>query len=224
MMKTKTPMTGRIAPRILAGSLATLWLLAPALARPMESPQEKVEAARVAKKVEKAKSAKHEAREELEGLQRFQRQVDKYARIHENQLARLGKQEAVTAKALADAIEADRAKARQGDVFVPEVQPLLRHLIAEQLKGPDTQAAVKAVVEGNPSKEAGAVPVVPRVNAVYPSGATRSTVPPSLLFSLPPLPECLHYRFVNRDLILVDSVAQIIVDYLPAAAPALGVK
>jgi hypothetical protein len=29
---------------------------------------------------------------------------------------------------------------------------------------------------------------------------------------------------VNRDLILVDSVAQLIVDFLPAAAPALGVK
>ena len=223
-METRAPMIRRIAPRILAGSLTTLWLLAPALAHAPKSPQEKVEAAKVAKKVENAKSAKHEAREELEGLQRFQKQVDNYARIHENQLARLGKQQAVTAQALALAIAADRAKARQGDVFVPRVQPLLRRLIAEQLKGPDTQAAAKAVVEGNPAKEADSVPVVPRVNAVYPSGATRSTVPPSLLLSLPPLPECLHYRFVNRDLILVDSVAQIIVDYLPVAAPPLGVK
>ena len=223
-METKAPMTGGIALRILAGSLAALWLAAPALAHPMESPQEKVEAAKVAKKVEKAKSPKRQAKEEVEALEYFQKQVAKYVRIHEVQLARLGGQKAVTAKALADAIAADRARAMQGDVFVPRVQPLLRRLIAEQLKGPDTQAAAKAVVEGNPAKEADSVPVVPRVNAVYPSGATRSTVPPSLLLSLPPLPECLHYRFVNRDLILVDSVAQIIVDYLPAAAPPLGVK
>jgi hypothetical protein len=35
---------------------------------------------------------------------------------------------------------------------------------------------------------------------------------------------CLHYRFVERDLILVDSVAQLIVDILPAAAPDLAIK
>ena len=63
-----------------------------------------------------------------------------------------------------------------------------------------------------------------RVNAEYPLGAPRSTVPPSVLLTLPPLPACLHYRFVGRDLILVDSVAQLIVDFLPAAAPDLAVK
>ena len=34
----------------------------------------------------------------------------------------------------------------------------------------------------------------------------------------------LHYRFVRRDLILVDSVAQLIADILPAAAPDLAVR
>ena len=63
-----------------------------------------------------------------------------------------------------------------------------------------------------------------RVNAVYPIGAPRSTVPPSVLVTLPPLPACLHYRFVDRDLVLVDSVAQLIVDVLPAAAPDLAVE
>lgn len=217
-------MIGRTVAGILLGSLATLWLGAPALAHPMESPQEKVEAAKVAKKVEKAKSAKRVAKDELEALEHFQKQLAKYVRIHESQLERLRKREAVTAGALAAAIAEDRARAKQGDVFLPEIQPLLRRLIAEQLQGPDTLAARKAVVEGNPAKEEGSVPVVPRVNAVYPTGATRSTVPPSLLLSLPPLPECLHYRFVNRDLILVDSVAEVIVDFLPGAAPALGVR
>ena len=42
--------------------------------------------------------------------------------------------------------------------------------------------------------------------------------------TLPTLPECLHYRFVGRDLILVDSVAQLVVDFLPEAAPDLAVK
>ena len=59
---------------------------------------------------------------------------------------------------------------------------------------------------------------------MYPLDAPRSTVPPSLLLTLPPLPSSLHYRFVGRDLILLDSVAQLIVDVLPAAAPDLAVK
>jgi len=59
---------------------------------------------------------------------------------------------------------------------------------------------------------------------VYPLDAPRSTVPPSLLLTLPPLPSSLHYRFVRRDLILVDSVAQLVVDILPAAAPDLAVQ
>jgi hypothetical protein len=59
---------------------------------------------------------------------------------------------------------------------------------------------------------------------VYPPDAPRSTVPPSVLLILPPLPACLHYRFVGRDLVLVDAVAQLIVDILPAAAPDLAVK
>ena len=127
-------------------------------------------------------------------------------------------------EALAHAIEAKRAKAKPGDIFRPEVQPLFRRLIAEQLKGPDALDARKAVLEGNPGLEKESVPIVVRVNAVYPLDAPRSTVPPSVLLTLPPLPASLHYRFVGRDLILVDSVAQLIVDFLPAAAPDLAIK
>jgi len=101
---------------------------------------------------------------------------------------------------------------------------LFRRLIAEQLNGPDALAARKAVLEGNPGEEEDSVPVAVRINTEYPSGAPRSTVPPSLLLTLPTLPDCLHYRFVGRDLVLVDSVAQLIVDFLPAAAPDLAIK
>jgi hypothetical protein len=80
---------------------------------------------------------------------------------------------------LAHAIEAKRANARPGDIFRPEVQPLFRRLLAAQLEGPDTLDARKAVLEGNPGEEESSVQVVVRVNAVYPIGAARSTVPPS---------------------------------------------
>lgn len=187
----------------------------------MPGPQDKGEAARVAKKVERAKHrAAHEAKEEVEAVRDFQKRLARYVGVHENQLARLGRQKAVTAQALAGAISKDREKAKQGDVFLDEIRPLLKKLIAEQLKGPGARPAQEALQEGEPDEDvAESVPVVPRVNAVYPMGATRSTVPPSVLLILPPLPKCLHYRFVGRDLLLVDSVAQVIVDILTDAVP-----
>lgn len=215
----------RGAARLLIGALAALCLAVPLLASPGEPPEEKEEAAKVAKKVERALATAHQAKEESEALRHFQAKVAAYAELHAGQLAKLGGQESVaTQKALAHAIEKHRAEARQGDIFRREVQPLFRRLIAEQLEGPDALAARKAVLEGNPGEEKPPVPVVVRVNAEYPLGAAWSTVPPSLLLTLPPLPASLHYRFVGRDLVLVDCVAQLIVDFLTDAAPELAVK
>ena len=211
--------------RFLIGSLAVLWLAVPVLAGPSERADEKSEAAKVAKKVEKALAMSHRAKEEREALRHFQEEVADYADLHAKLLAKLEAREPVALQeALARAMEAKRAKAKPGDIFRPEVQPLFRRLIVEQLTGPDTLDARRAVVEGNPGLEEESVPIVVRVNAVYPLDAPRSTVPPSVLVTLPPLPSCLHYRFVGRDLILVDSVAQLVADLLPAAAPDLATR
>jgi len=53
------------------------------------------------------------------------------------------------------------------------------------------------------------------VNGVYPTTAPLSTVPPSVLMALPTLPKELEYRFVGRNLILRDTVANLIVDFIP---------
>jgi hypothetical protein len=216
----------RSATSFLIGPVAALLLAVPVLAGPGQSPEEQKEAAKVAKRMEKALGMAEQA----EALRHFEEQVAEYAELQARLVAKLGSRlpadaqtTAAMQKALARAIAAKRARARPGDIFRPEVQPLFRRLIAEQLQGPDALDARKAFLEGNPEDE-DAVPIVVRVNAEYPPGAPRSTVPPSLLLTLPPLPACLHYRFVNRDLILVDSVAQLIVDFLPAAAPDLTIK
>jgi hypothetical protein len=216
---------GHVATGLLVGVLAALCFTAPAAALPFQSSEGRKEAARVARKVEKAaKAAARQTEQENEAVRHFQKAAAKYADLHDSLLSRLGGQKAVTAQALADAITASRVKARPGDILLPEVQPVLRRLIAEELKGPDTLAARKAVSEGNPTEVDDQTPVAVRVNAAYPVGAQRSTVPSSLLLVLPALPGCLHYRFVGRDLILVDNVAQIIVDFLAVAAPSIAVK
>ena len=60
-----------------------------------------------------------------------------------------------------------------------------------------------------------AVPL--KVNSTYPEGAALPTVPSNLLLSLPTLPEELEYRIVDKNLILRDVQANIIVDFIPNA-------
>lgn len=217
--------------RFLIAPLAAFCLAVPVLAGP-ETPEEKKVAKKVEKALEKARKPEEEPGEaDRKALRKFQERVLEYDELHAKQVAKLGKpaageaQEALAAqKALARSIASKRATARRGDIFAPAVEAVFRRLIAEQLKGPDTLDAREAVREGNPGEEKPAVPVVARVNGEYPTGAARSTMPASVLLTLPPLPASLRYRFVGRDLILVDSVAQLIVDFLPAAAPDLGIK
>ena len=221
----ETPLIARRkATRLLMGPLAAFCIPVPAthFAAPHEEEQEKVAAEKVAKKVEKAKHKSGEDRKTTEALRHFEKEVAEYARLHDRELRKVGPVETPAAqKALAGAIIARRGKARQGDLFVAEIQPLFRRLIGEQLVGPDTQAARKAVVEGNPGHDEDSPPVAVVVNTPYPPGASRSTVPPSVLLTLPPLPDCLNYLFVGRTLILIDAAAQVIVDFLPTAAPEL---
>jgi hypothetical protein len=79
-------------------------------------------------------------------------------------------------------------------------------------------------VEGNPtprdpSKEVKPPAVNLAVNAVYPDAAPFSSVPSSLLLKLPPLPEEVRYRFVGRALIIRDTQANVILDYIVDVVP-----
>lgn len=208
------------AGRFLIASVTALCLAVSVRATPGQASEDH-EAAKVAKRMEKALGTARQA----EALRHFQEELAEYAELHARQLARLGPRLRADAQAtsaaqgaLAHAIATKRAGARPGDIFRPEVQPLFRRLIAEQLQGPDALDARRMLLDSDPD-EGLPIPVVVRVNAEYPPGAPRSTVPPSVLLTLPPLPACLHYRFVERDLILVDCVAQLIVDFLPDADP-----
>ena len=55
--------------------------------------------------------------------------------------------------------------------------------------------------------------------AAYPLDAPVSTVPPPVLLKMPQLPKELEYRFVGKSLVLRDTVANIVVDYIPGAVP-----
>lgn len=55
------------------------------------------------------------------------------------------------------------------------------------------------------------------INATYPKREPHSTVPPSVLAALPGLPDDVMYRFLDRDLILHDTRANVILDRIENA-------
>jgi hypothetical protein len=115
-------------------------------------------------------------------------------------------------QALATNIQKQRAGAKPGDIFTPDVQPLFRRLLKPALKGADGADNAKAIKEEKP--------VVPlKVNVPYPEKEPLSMVPPDVLKQLPPLPKDLEYRFIMKHLILFDARANLVVDVLPNAIP-----
>ena len=126
--------------------------------------------------------------------------------------------------ALADAIRALRPQARQGDFFVPECVPIVKRIIAAELAGRAGAGARKEILNGNPPIDPDRddrMQVKLAVNAPYPPAAAVSSVPPSLLLTLPLLEKEVEYRFVNRDLVLRDIDANLILDFVRLAAPPL---
>jgi hypothetical protein len=117
--------------------------------------------------------------------------------------------------ALLDALRRLRPTAKQGDVFQPDVRALIRrrlHGVITTRPGSQTKTAIN---EENP----GAIKIA--VNGKYPDGVALTTVPPQVLEALPRLPEKsdLEYRFVGRRLLLLDSRAKMVVDYIENAMP-----
>ena len=104
------------------------------------------------------------------------------------------------------------------------MQPIIKRLIAEQLGGRVGAPARKEVLAGNPPVDPDhddRMQIRVAVNAVYPSAAPLSTVPPTVVLWLPQLRKEVEYHFVNRDLVLLDVEANMILDYIRAAAPPL---
>lgn len=126
---------------------------------------------------------------------------------------------------LAAAIRATRAGARPGDVFTPRAAELFREILKQHFSGSQNKDNRIIARQGNPRREhevnETAQPIV-EVNAVYPHGASMSTMPPALLQTLPKLPANIEYRFVGNILILLDAEASnIIIDYLKGGADEL---
>jgi hypothetical protein len=148
----------------------------------------------------------------------FKARVDGYADLHK-QLAKGAATQKETRdpaeidaakRALAAKVQAARATAKHGDIFTPATRPVFRRLLAPELKG-EAGRDVKAVIRDD-APAPGTVPF--KVNAKYPQSQPLPTVPASLLLTLPSLPAPLEYRVVGQHLLLLDTAADLVVDYI----------
>ena len=115
--------------------------------------------------------------------------------------------------ALEQSLRAARKGAKRGDLFRPEISDHIRLTLKTEFQGRDRKEirdiAFETELQG----------VVLRVNYPYAQSAEFSEMPATLLSKLPQLPAELRYRFVGRNLILVDRESSVIIDFMPDALP-----
>lgn len=151
----------------------------------------------------------------------FTAKVDEYIALHKNLeqgLARIpqdAKREVLFERqqVLLKRMQAARKDAKQGEIFTPKMQEYIRRTMAKLFAGPAGGQLRASIMDENP------VSVKLRVNMPYPTEVPLSTMPPTVLASLPKMPEVLEYRFIGDDLILLDTLAQLIADFVPQALP-----
>lgn len=113
-------------------------------------------------------------------------------------------------------IEQNRADAKQGDIFDPQISDYFRKQISTALNGPGGKRVMASLRRAEPVKQANVA-----INKPYPSGVPLQSMPPTLLMVLPQLPKELEYRIVGRNLVLLDTEPNLVVDILPNAIPAI---
>jgi len=170
-------------------------------------------------------------------LAKFEREIEEYKDLHKELVHRIpnvgpnatAEQIAAHRDKMTRGIQAERRSAKRGEIFKPSVEAAFRRIIGRELASPEREQVVKEMKQGNPTVEnvpnqanpalehTEAVRVA--VNAAYNDHAPFSSMPPTLLLKLPQLPEEVRYRFVGRDLILLDSEANVILDFVKDAVP-----
>ena len=106
-----------------------------------------------------------------------------------------------------------RPNAKRGEFFVPATADYIRRTLKTEFQGKDRQELREQIFETETQG------VVLRVNYPYAQSAELSEMPATLLTKLPQLPKELRYRFVGRNMLLVDRESDVIIDFMPDALP-----
>lgn len=111
------------------------------------------------------------------------------------------------------AVRNTRTGAKRGDIFNHDGSDYIRRMLKANFTGKDRVELRNIVFEGETAK------VKVRVNYPYPEQVELVEMPATVLLNLPQLPPEVKYRFVGRNLLLVDSETNLILDYMTNALP-----
>ncbi|MFN2510809.1 MAG: hypothetical protein ABR568_05120 [Pyrinomonadaceae bacterium] len=160
-------------------------------------------------------------KQEKKMLAAFDRHVKDYLKQRERvkaKLAPLSKEatpEEIAAyqKRFVESLRAMRAGTKPGYIFNPQAAEYFRTVaktdVPERDKPEIRQTILEADTKGVPLK----------VNYPYPETKELTQIPPTLLLRLPELPKEVKYRYVGRNLLLVDTDNNLIIDYMINALP-----
>lgn len=151
----------------------------------------------------------------------FQERVKDYSKLRESiedKMPKLSKESTPAEieahkKEFEKRVRSARTDAKPGQMFTPDIATYIRALIRTEFKGTERKELRESVLEADTK----GIPL--RVNYVYPETKELVEMPPTLLLKLPTLPKQLRYRFVNRNMLLVDRENGLIVDYMLNALP-----
>jgi len=154
-------------------------------------------------------------------IQVFEKQVKEYvdlrnkARENAPKLSKDSTPEQIQAyrTALELSLRNARPNAKRGDVFRPETADYIRRTLKNEFQGKDRKELRETMFETETQG------VVLRVNHPYAQSAELSEMPATLLAKLPQLPKEVRYRFVGRNMLLVDRESNVIIDFMPEALP-----
>jgi hypothetical protein len=154
-------------------------------------------------------------------IQMFERQINDYVELRKKtrasapKLSKDSTPEQINAyrTALEESMRNARAGAKRGELFRPETADYIRRTLKAEFQGKDRRELRDTIFETETQG------VVLRVNYPYAQSAELSEMPATLLAKLPQLPKEVRYRFVGRNLLLVDRESNVIIDYMPDALP-----
>ena len=160
--------------------------------------------------------------EQKRAVDAFDKRVKDYVSMRErveagmSKLSKDAKPEEIEAHktAFQEKVRAARAAAKPGEIFTPDIANHIRAIIKDEFKGAERQEMRKEVLVEAENK---AVPL--RVNYPYPESQEFLEMPPTLLLRLPQLPKQVKFRFVRRNLLLVDRENGLILDFMTDALP-----
>jgi len=116
-------------------------------------------------------------------------------------------------RALEALVRSSRSNARIGDLFGADMTAYLRKRLQQVFAGPDGPTMRAQILEEYP----GPTPLT--VNGRYPESVPLSNIPHPVFAVLPELPDAVEFRFVGPQLVVLDSRARLIVDFIRNALP-----